>query len=206
MLKIFAVVNGDLLDTFPDTVSPTYTRIHFLLRELTTYPDIKILSVRFRQYPEKGYLNAVKNHFMKTFAAIKSAFIILTNRSWVFFAYPYSLYFIQNRVLFFLCTLLSIPIILDIHDTIDQSNAIGLGNHRFKRFFERYCLDKANTLILRISQNYKTLEDPEPKTWHFRKSTTISGRFSGSIFLGRNRTSADPGGIPDRSSMGSSTS
>ena len=51
--NLFAVVNGNILADLGENVSATYTRIHYLLRELRDFPEIKIDSICFEQLNRK---------------------------------------------------------------------------------------------------------------------------------------------------------
>ena len=127
MIKLFAVVNGEILDDLDANVSATYTRIHYLLNGIGDFPDLEIKSIRFRQMLDKNLISLVYNNIIKTIVAVRSATALIANRPVVFFAYPYSLTTMQNRVLFHFSRLLKLKIVLDIHDTIEQAQVIGTG-------------------------------------------------------------------------------
>ena len=151
MIKLFAVVNGDILDDLDTNVSATYTRIHYLLNGIRGFPDLEVKSISFRQMSGKDLISVIYNNLIKTIVAVRSATTLIANRPVVFFAYPYSLTTMQNRGLFHLCKLLKLDIVLDIHDTIEQAQVIGTGKSTLSRELESYCFRKA-TLILALNR------------------------------------------------------
>ena len=151
VIKLFAVVNGKILDDLDTNVSATYTRIHYLLNGIGGFPDLEVKSISFRQMPGKNLISLLYNNIIKTIVAVRSAATLIANRPVVFFAYPYSLTTMQNRGLFHFCRLLKLEIVLDIHDTIEQAQVIGTGKSTLSRELESYCFRKA-TLILALNR------------------------------------------------------
>ncbi len=151
MIKLFAVVNGEILDDLENNVSATYTRIHYLLMEIMNFPDVEVKCISFRQLPGKNFISLVYNNLIKTIVAVRTATALIANRPAVFFAYPHSLTTIQNRAIFHLCERLKLDIILDIHDTMEQAQVIGTGETTLSNDMESYCFRKA-TLILALNQ------------------------------------------------------
>jgi len=123
--KIFAVVNGRILQTLSDSYTPTNTRIHYLLRNLMDFNDIEVDCVSFPQYNNNNVLAKAVDNIIKIIVAFRSAWIMVQDRPLVFFAYPSSLAQRQNRALFSLSKLIRLKVILDIHDTIEQIDALG---------------------------------------------------------------------------------
>jgi glycosyltransferase involved in cell wall biosynthesis len=150
-VKLFAVVNGKILEDLEDNVSATYTRIHYLLNGIKAFPDTEVKSIPFEQMPGKRLASRLYNNLMKTAVAIKTAKYLISERPTVFFAYPYSLTTVQNKAIFHLCELLKLDIVLDIHDTIEQAQVIGTGKSTLSRDLESYCFRKA-TIILALNQ------------------------------------------------------
>ena len=151
MIKLFAVVNEEILDDLDANISATYTRIHYLLNGLRNFPDVKINSVRFRQMPSRNLMSVLYNNIIKTSVAIRTAMALMTGNPAVYFAYPHSLTTVQNRALFHLCDWLKLEIILDIHDTIEQVQTIGSGKSTLSRDQESDYFNKA-TLILALNK------------------------------------------------------
>lgn len=151
MIKLFAVVNGEILVDLEANISATYTRIYYLLNGLKNYPDVGINSIRFRQIPRKNLRSVLYNNIIKTLVAIKTASVLMTGKPAVYFAYPHSLITVQNRALFHLCDWLKLEIILDIHDTIEQIQVIGSGKSTLSSDQESNYFNKA-TLILALNE------------------------------------------------------
>lgn len=147
MTKLFAVVNGNILEDLGENVSPTYTRIHYLLNGLKQFSDINLSSVSYRLVEKRDILYRVYNNIQKTLAVIKTFWILLKNRPYVYFAYPHSLTTLQNRAIFHLCEVLGLYIILDIHDTMEQANVLGTGKPLFSSDLERKYIQKASLVI-----------------------------------------------------------
>ncbi len=147
MIRIFAVCNGTLLKSLGTGVSPTYTRIHFLLKGLADHPDVKIDAVPCDLPAGRGISRRLANNMRKTLAALRSAYRIRRDRPWVYFAYPHSMTTVQNRILFSFCSLIGARTILDLHDTLEQTGAVGDGNEQLDRRFEAGCLRKASLVV-----------------------------------------------------------
>lgn len=147
MIRIFAVCNGTLLERLGTQVSPTYTRIHFLLKELAEYPDVEIDAVPCDLPAGSSISRRLANNLQKTIAALRSAHRILRDRPWVYVAYPHSMTTVQNRLLFSFCSFIGVRTILDLHDTLEQTGAVGDGKERLNRQFEAHCLSRASVII-----------------------------------------------------------
>lgn len=78
---------------------------------------------------------------------MKTGWRLIKKRPIAYFAYPHSLTTVQNRALFRLCKIISLKIILDIHDTIEQVNAISKGKPRLTEFYEGYCFRESDVLL-----------------------------------------------------------
>jgi len=152
VIKLFAVVNGEILKDLDNNVSATYTRIHYLLKAIMSFPDVEVKSIGFRQLPRKNLISLVYNNLIKTIVVVRTATALIANRPTVFFAYPHSLTTIQNRAIFHLCERLKLNIVLDIHDTIEQAWVIGTGETTLSNDMESYCFRKA-TLILALNES-----------------------------------------------------
>ncbi|MDV2482605.1 glycosyltransferase family 4 protein [Methanoculleus sp. Wushi-C6] len=146
MIRIFAVLNGAVLRD-DGNWSPTYTRIRFLLGELTRYEDLGVDTISFEVLPGQGLPERLCNNVIKTTVALRSAYRLLKDRPLAFFAYPHSLTTFQNRLLFRLCTACRIPTVVDIHDTREQAAAVGDGQFGVPQRTEGYCLGRATLLI-----------------------------------------------------------
>ena len=147
VMNLFAVVNGQILTDLGENVSATYTRIHYLLRELGDLPGIRIDSISYRQLNGKDPGTVIYNNVIKTIVAIQTAWRLIEKRPLVYFAYPHSLTTVQNRAIFRLCKMINLELILDIHDTVEQANAVGTGKSTLNEAYEGYCF-RESTLLL----------------------------------------------------------
>ena len=111
-MNLFAVVNGKILADLGENVSATYTRIHYLLRELGDLPGINIDFISYRQLNGKDLGAVIYNNIIKTIAAIQTAWRLIEKRPLVYFAYPHSLTTAQNRAIFRLCKMINLELIL----------------------------------------------------------------------------------------------
>ena len=146
-MNLFAVVNGQILTDLGENVSATYTRIHYLLRELGDLPGIRIDSISYSQLKGKDPGTVIYNNIIKIIVAIQTAWILIEKRPRVYFAYPHSLTTVQNRAIFRLCKMINLELILDIHDTVEQANAVGTGKSTLNEAYEGYCF-RESTLLL----------------------------------------------------------
>jgi len=152
MIKIFAAVNGEIIEDLEENTTPTYTRIHFLLNELRNFEGMDVISISFHLLPTKGLVSTLYNNILKSAVALRSVFMLIINRPWVYFAYPNSLTTVQNQAIFWLCRMIDLKIILDIHDTIEQTEAIGKGRSIFSADMERDYIKNAS-LILALNRH-----------------------------------------------------
>jgi glycosyltransferase involved in cell wall biosynthesis len=150
VIKLFAVVNGRILDDLDTNVSATYTRIHYLLNGIGSFPDLVVKSISYKQKPGKNLTSLLYNNLIKTIVAFRSAAALIVDRPVVFFAYPHSLTTMQNRSLFHWCRFLQLDTVLDIHDTVEQAQVIGTGKSTLSREQESYYFRNA-ALILALN-------------------------------------------------------
>ncbi|MFB3764140.1 MAG: glycosyltransferase [Methanotrichaceae archaeon] len=151
MIKLFAVVNREILEDLGENFSGTFTRIHYLLNGLKNFCDIDVEAIGFTQIKSKDPSAVVYNNIIKSVVAARTAYMLAKDKPMVYFAYPYSLTTPQNRAIFRICKMLNLKIILDIHDTIEQADAIGTGKAVFNSDLEGYFFRNA-TLILALNK------------------------------------------------------
>jgi glycosyltransferase involved in cell wall biosynthesis len=150
MTKLFAVVNGEVIESLEENTTPTYTRIHYLLNELKNFQDMEVMAIRFHLRPKTGPLSILYNNVLKSGVALRSALLLIRYRPLVYFAYPHSLTTVQNRMLFRFCRMLHLKIILDIHDTVEQSEAVGSSGSALNEYQEAYYFKNA-TIVLALN-------------------------------------------------------
>jgi len=148
MVDVFAVIDGNILSDLGDNTSGTYTRIHYLLNALNESQNINLKSIKFKQFPQSTLKNIFFNNIIKSIVALKSITILIKDKPLVFFAYPYSLHTIQNRMIFKISEILDLKIILDIHDTIEQVNVLGKGKPKLTKKIEKECIEKSSLVII----------------------------------------------------------
>jgi glycosyltransferase involved in cell wall biosynthesis len=77
--------------------------------------------------------------------------IIAKERPFVYFEYPFFMIDFQNRWIFRICNLLGIRTILDVHDTIDQAEAISDGKWALNQRIEEYLFTNASLISFSLS-------------------------------------------------------
>jgi len=147
MKKLFAVINGRVITGLGENTTPTYTRIHFLLNGFKKFEDIEIISIGFQLPSGKGLGGVLFRNAIKSIVALRSTFMLLYHRPFVYFAYPHSLTTVQNRFLFRFCRWMNLDIILDIHDIISQTDAIGDGVSILSEEQESYYINNSSMII-----------------------------------------------------------
>lgn len=147
MIKLFAVVNGRIIEGLENHTTPVYSNTHYLLNELEKFDDIDVIAYSFNQLPKKGLISILYNNVIKTIIAFRSALALISLRPMVYFAYPHSLTTVQNRAIFWLCTLLKLEIVMKIHDTVEQANAVGVTKFALSSNLESYYLRKATQIL-----------------------------------------------------------
>ncbi len=169
MVDVFAVIDGNILSDLEDNISGTYIRIHYLLNALNESQDINIKSIKFKQFPQSTLKNRIFNNMIKSIVALKSIIILIKDKPLVFFAYPYSLHTIQNRIIFKISEILDLKIILDIHDTIEQVNVLGKAKSKLTKRFEKECIEKSSLLVILNKYMWNSLK----KTYNLNENKKI---------------------------------
>ena len=126
-----------------------------------------MMAIRFHLLPKKGPVSVLYNNMLKTAVALRSALPLIRYRPLVYFAYPHSLNTVQNRMLFRFCRMLHLKRILDIHDTVEQANAVGAGRSMLNEAYEGYCFRESTILMpsmdgplwKKLQEDYEITED-----------------------------------------------
>jgi len=150
-IRLFAVLNGRIIEGLQDSTTPPHINTYYLLNELRKHEDIDILAYSFNLLPKKGLLNMVYNNIIKTEVAFRSAITLMRLKPIVYFAYPHSLTTVQNRALFWFSVLLKLNVVLRIHDTVEQAKVLGSNKSVLNEKQESYHFRKA-TLILALNE------------------------------------------------------
>lgn len=148
MIHIFMIDNGEILRDLQNNISATLTREHYLLTNLKAYDDVDLISIPYKQLPRTNFVSVIYNNIIKSIVALNSMYILLKKKPLVFFTYPSSLTTIQNQILFRFCKYLNLNIVLDVQDTIEQSEAIGNSKSKLNKNIEKYCLKHAKLLLI----------------------------------------------------------
>ncbi len=109
-----------------------------------------MMAIRFHLLPKKGLVGILYNNVLKTAVALRSALPLIRYRPLVYFAYPHSLTTVQNRMLFRFCRMLDLKVILDIHDTVEQGEAVGSSGSALNEYQEEYYFKNA-TIVLALN-------------------------------------------------------
>jgi len=56
-IRLFAVLNGRIIEGLQDSTTPPHINTYYLLNELRKHEDIDILAYSFNLLPKKGLLN-----------------------------------------------------------------------------------------------------------------------------------------------------
>jgi glycosyltransferase involved in cell wall biosynthesis len=163
MIKLFVAVNGAILEDWGMDSFPTHARIYQLVNELKKFNDIEISYVRYKQLPRTRITNIIYNNVEKSLAALHSMIKIIKLRPFVYFEYPLSMTIMQNRLIFKICNLLKMKTILDVHDTMEQAEAISNGRSAVSMWMEKDCFKNATlisfslnpTMWERLAETYK---------------------------------------------------
>ena len=159
MIKLFAVVNGTILEDLGENLTPTSTRIHYLLKELQNLKEVEVRFIPYKQIFGQGIMNIIFNNIIKTIVFIYTFLFLITTKPKVYFAYPHSITNIQGLILFKLAKLFKFDIILDVQDTIEQGQAIGKTKGVFNEAIEEYCLKNAKLILALNKQMLEHLKE-----------------------------------------------
>jgi hypothetical protein len=151
LVKIFAAVNGRIFEGLGNGTTPTATRIHYLLKGLMKNKSIHITTISYFQTSKRDCFSIIYNNIIKTYVALRAIAILVRDNPIVYFEYPDSFTIIQNKYLFKLSKALRLKIVLDVHDTREQVDALGAKRTAINKSFEEFCLKNAD-LILALNE------------------------------------------------------
>ena len=207
-LKLLVTVNGKLLEEWGEDAHPTHSRIYHIINELKKFNDVEVSYIRFKQMPRSNLINRMYNNIIKSRVALQYLLKIIRYNPVVYFEYPYYMTVLQNQIVFRICVLLGIKTILDVHDTMEQSEAISNGVSAMNREMERYCFLNATVISFslnpamwaRLSEMYQIPEEKKvvfvPNAFeesfigeHQEAYKSVEGRFNICYIggLGKNR-------------------
>lgn len=136
-IKIFALVEGKIIDELSDRVSGTFIRIHYILKYLKQKEDIKLIYIPF-EYKQKysetySRINWCIDTFYHFAIPFLSLLIIIFRRPhFVYFSYPNVVYNDKFNVsLLRFAKRIGIKLLMYAHDWIEQSEIGGRGKNEF---------------------------------------------------------------------------
>jgi len=207
-IKLLVTVNGELLEEWGGDTHPTHARIYHIINELKKFDNIEIFYIKFKQKPRINLINKIYNNIVKTSVAMRYLSKIIKHNPVVYFEYPYYMTVLQNQIVFKICVLLGVKTILDVHDTMEQSEAISNGVSALNRETEKYCFRNATIVSFslnpamwaRLSEMYQIPEEKKvvfvPNAFeesfmgeHQEAYKSVEGRFNICYIggLGKNR-------------------
>ena len=158
-LKIFALVEGKLVDKLSDRVSGTFIRIHYILKYLKQKEDIELIYIPF-EYKQKfsaGYsrINYLVDLFYHFTIPFLSWLIILFRRpDFVYFSYPNVIYNDSFNVpLLRFAKKIGVKLLMYAHDWVEQSEIEGRGkNDLLSEELERELVQTSDILVVAASK------------------------------------------------------
>ncbi len=150
-IKLLVTFNGELIEEWGEDTHPTHARMYHIINELDKFDNIEISYIKFKQKPRINLMNRIYNNIIKTSVAIRYLLRIIKYNPVVFFEYPYYMTVLQNQIVFKICVLFGIKTILDVHDTMEQSEAISNGVSALNRETERYCFQNATVISFSLN-------------------------------------------------------
>lgn len=141
-VKIFALVEGKLIDKLSDRVSGTWIRIHYILNHLKQRKDIELAYIPFEYKhkfsPNHSRLSQLIDLCYHLVIPILSCLILLFRRpDFVYFSYPNVIYNDRLNVpLLRLAKRVGIKLLMYSHDWVEQRQMLGKSQREIQ-FFER---------------------------------------------------------------------
>lgn len=136
-IKIFALVEGKIIDELSDRVSGTFIRIHYILKHLQQHKDIKLIYIPF-EYKQK-YSDTYSRiswcidtfyHFAIPFFSL--LIIIFKRPHFIYFSYPNVVYNDKfNIPLLKFAKKIGTKLLMYSHDWTEQSEVSGQGKNKF---------------------------------------------------------------------------
>ena len=164
-IKIFALVEGKLINKLSDRVSGTFIRIHYILKYLKQKEDIKLIYIPFEykqkystSYSRINYLIDLFYHFAIPFV---SCLIILFRRpDFIYFSYPIVIHYDKFNVpLLRLAKRIGVKLLMYSHDWVEQLEMRGRSNSEVLRLekLEKELVKKSDILVV-VESKYPEYE------------------------------------------------
>ncbi len=130
-VKIFALVEGKVVDRLSDRVSGTWIRIHYILKYLKQRRDIKLIYIpyQYKQRYSEGYSRinwCIDTFYHFTIPLISCLMILLRRPDFVYFSYPNVIYndTFNISVLRF-ARKIGVKLLMYSHDWVEQKKILG---------------------------------------------------------------------------------
>ena len=136
-IKIFALVEGKIIDELSDRVSGTFIRIHYILQYLKQHKDINLIYIPFqykqkysRTYSKINWCIDTFYHFAVPFLSL--LIIIFRRPHFIYFSYPNVVYNDKYNIsLLRFFKRIGIKLLMYSHDWVEQSEIAGIGKNEF---------------------------------------------------------------------------
>lgn len=189
-IKIFALVEGKIIDELSDRVSGTFIRIHYILKYLKQHKDIELIYIPF-QYKQK-YLEEYSRinwcidtlyHF--AIPLLSLLIIVFRRPHFIYLSYPNVVYNDKyNIYLLRFAKKIGIKLLMYSHDWMEQSEVIGRGKNKFLSEKLEKELVKISDILVVVSSKYPKYETAilpgglEEKEFEHLEYETPEGRFN----------------------------
>ena len=157
-IKIFALVEGKLIDRLSDRVSGTFIRIHYILKYLKKHEDIKLsyIPYQYKQIYSSTYsrINWCIDTFYHFAIPFLSLLIIIFRRPhFIYFSYPNVIYndSLNIHILRF-AKKIGINLLMYSHDWVEQSEIEGRGKNPFSEDIEKELVEISDILVVAFSK------------------------------------------------------
>jgi len=158
-IKIFALVEGKIIDELSDRASGTFIRIHYILKHLKQHKDIKLIYIPFEYgqkysdtYSRISWCIDTFYHFAIPFLSL--LIIIFKRPHFIYFSYPNVVYNDKfNIPLLKFAKKIGIKLVMYSHDWVEQSKIQGQGKNPFiSEDLERELVEISDILLVAFSK------------------------------------------------------
>ena len=189
-IKIFALVEGKIINELSDRVSGTFIRIHYILKHLKQHKNIKLIYIPF-EYKQKysdtysriNWCIDIFYHFAIPFLSL--LIIIFRRPHFIYFSYPNVVY--NDKFNIFLLRFskkIGIKLLMYSHDWVEQNEIEGRGkNELLSGGMEEELVKISDILVVALSKypKYETAILPgglEEKEYENLSYEIHEGRFN----------------------------
>ncbi len=164
-IKIFALVEGKVIDKLSDRVSGTFIRIHYILKHLKQREDINLIYIPF-EYKQKFSTSYSRMHwFIDLFYHFTIPFlswliIVFWRPDFVYFSYPVVQYYNSfNILLLRFAKRIGVKLLMYSHDWVELKQLLGTPEREIllSEKWERELVKKADILVV-VQSKYPEYE------------------------------------------------